>query len=1054
MGEYVFEPTFSVVHQLPLAGAYTATDSLSRVSRWWRAVSTDVSTGVCSLVGIGGGGKTSTADELLRRLAVLAQRPGAGHAPLLTPPGAAFVFTLAEDSVESLIQELRRWVPPFAGAGDNDGYEGLVRDLGKAGRSGTPGSPILLVIDGLEVVQSTGGPDGVGRITDQRLRDLLTRAAYGALPGVALLVTTRLAPVDIEIQRLPFYTRIDMDAMDPAAAVELLRSRGLRGSDRELRRIGASYGYHALTLDLAARSGQLPDLASNEVGIADVLKAYVTMARSAAGPPESNDLVELLSFFRRGATPALLSAVVDRLGLIAPDRIESALQWLIELRLVTRSNRRDKEDLLVMHEVIRAFVHNSVSAERRRAWHSEIARVWEDDIDSHWASLDVISRFDILEAWLSHLVLGEHPMTAFLAYWERIGNFLAIGHQASKLAWGESVCRILNQDLPPERLAPYLQADPRGGGPALLGDWALYLTFLGETTAALRAHQAAYQIALAHDLVVQLPVAARNVSDIYAQSGELLLAERWANEALRHANGLARQSEGMPSAEVMHGFDESFDLLTLVQLYTSGADVAGATLDALANIHAEAKNAIDSFNIHAVVPLPDAPVFDHERFLWGRPLTQILLMRGHNAEAVRVAELNLDRWFAKGYSEELTSANLRALLVRALINQGAISAALTHLQALEGWARANEATTVLCEAYLLGAKVAAAQDDFAAVTENAEIGLRLAREAGLGLLHIELLTESAWAFLQLGELDGAAYAAVTALFGQEPVTEGVALYNAPARDELLASGAARSSDWYDTSGIFPPSDSGRPNLLAATHPSCAYRWGEAHARAALAEALLASLARYSGRTSWHKEEVTTDAIAVISYATDQLKRAAELLDELTSSPTSGDKLRERIAELDAGLLTNYPIQGNSSVDIVKAARPTPRRVLISYSRSDEDFVDRLADELRSAVDDVWVDRRKISIGESFVAAINRALVDVTDFIVVLTATSVRSRWVQNELDAAIAQRNTGRSITIYPVLLDGVTIPPLISDLNAIRSEDRDAMTVAAGITVALQRRQ
>jgi hypothetical protein len=193
---------------------------------------------------------------------------------------------------------------------------------------------------------------------------------------------------------------------------------------------------------------------------------------------------------------------------------------------------------------------------------------------------------------------------------------------------------------------------------------------------------------------------------------------------------------------------------------------------------------------------------------------------------------------------------------------------------------------------------------------------------------------------------------------------------------------------------------------------------------------------------------------VISYATDQLKRAAELLDELTSSPTSGDKLRERIAELDAGLLTNYPIQGNSSVDIVKAARPTPRRVLISYSRSDEDFVDRLADELRSAVDDVWVDRRKISIGESFVAAINRALVDVTDFIVVLTATSVRSRWVQNELDAAIAQRNTGRSITIYPVLLDGVTIPPLISDLNAIRSEDRDAMTVAAGITVALQRRQ
>jgi hypothetical protein len=1054
MGEYAFEPLFNIVHQLPLASGYTVTDSLSRAGRWWRTVSADVSTGVCCLVGIGGSGKTAAADELLRRLAVLAQRPGAGHAPFLPAPGAAFVFTLAQDSVESLIQELRLWVPSFSAARDNDGYEGLVRDLGRAGRSGTADGPILLVIDGLEVVQSTGGPDGVGRIIDQRLRDLLTRAAYGALPGIALLVTTRLAPADIEIQRLPFYTRVDMDAMDPAAAVELLRSRGLRGSDRELRRIGASYGYHALTLDLAARLGPLPDLASNEVGTTGVLTAYVTMARSGAGPPESGDLIELLSFFKRGATPTLLAAVVDRLGLTAPDQMESALQWLTDVRLVTRSDRRDKEDLFVMHEVVRVFVHNSVAAERRRAWHSEIARVWDDDIGNRWASLDTTSRWDVLEAWLSHLALGEDPMLAFLAYREQVGHFVAIGHQASKFAWGESICRILNQDLPPEQLAPYLQEDPRGAGPALLADWALYLTFLGETATALRAHQAAYRIALASDVTVQLPVAARNVSDVYAQSGELVPAERWANEAFRHANEVALQFEGMPTEEVMRGFDESFHLLTLVQLYTSGVDAAGAMLNALANIHAKAKSAIDSYNTYALVPLGDAPTFDPERFLWGTLLAQILLMRGDDADAVRVAEHNLDRWFANGHSEELTSASLRALLVRALLNQGTVSTALPHLQALEGWARANEVTTVMCEAYLLGAKVAAVQHDFAALTENAESGLRLAREAGLGLLHIELLIESAWAFLKLGEPDDAAYAAATALFGQEPATQGVALYKAPARDERLAVDAARSSDWYNSSGIFPPADSGRPNLLAATHPSCAYRLGEAHARAALAEALLARLARYSGRVSWRIGKVTADAEAMISYATDQLKRAAELLDEVSGPSKSGDKLRERIAELGAGLLTHYPIQINSSVDIGETSRPTPRRVLISYSRSDEEFVDRLADELRPAVEDVWVDRRKISIGESFVAAINRALVDVTDFIVVLTATSVRSLWVRNELDAAIALRNAGSSITIYPVLLDGVSVPPLISDLNAFRSEERDAITVAARITTALQRHQ
>jgi hypothetical protein len=692
--------------------------------------------------------------------------------------------------------------------------------------------------------------------------------------------------------------------------------------------------------------------------------------------------------------------------------------------------------------------------ERRNTWHSDIAKVWEDDIKDRWASLDVTSRFDMLEALLGHLVLGEDPMAAFLLYWQRIGSFVAIGHQASKFAWGESACRLLNQDRPPDQLAPYLQSDPRGAGSSLLTDWALYLMFLGDTTAALRAHRAAYSIALGHSFAVQLPIAARNVSDMYAQSGELMLAERWANEALNHANTLALQSEGMPTAEVMHGFDESYDLLTLVRLYTSGADAAAAMLDDLGNVHAAAKNAMDAFNRHSVMPLSDAPTFDPERFLWGRPLTQILLMRGHDADAVRVIELNLDRWFAQGYSEELTSAGLRALLVRALLSQGAINAALSHLQALESWARASEATTILCEACLLRAKVAATHDDFAAVIENVESGLRIAREAGLGLVHIELLTELAWASLQLGEPDEAAYAAATALFGQETATEGVALYKAPARDERLTLDPAGSSGWYNSSGIFPPVESGRPNLLAATHPTCAYRWGEAHARAALAEALLAKLARYSGRASWRMGEVTADAKAVISYATDQLRRAAELIDQFTSSSTLGDKLRERIAELGAGVLTHYPIQDNSSVDIVEATRPMPRRVLISYSRSDDDFVGRLADELRPAVDDVWVDKRKISIGESFVAAINRALVDVTDFVVVLTTSSARSRWVQNELDAAIALRNAGRPIKIYPVLLDGVSAPPLVSDLNAIRSEDRDPITVASRIIPALQRSQ
>jgi hypothetical protein len=61
--------------------------------------------------------------------------------------------------------------------------------------------------------------------------------------------------------------------------------------------------------------------------------------------------------------------------------------------------------------------------------------------------------------------------------------------------------------------------------------------------------------------------------------------------------------------------------------------------------------------------------------------------------------------------------------------------------------------------------------------------------------------------------------------------------------------------------------------------------------------------------------------------------------------------------------------------------------------------------------------------------------------------------VQNELGAALALRNAGRRLTIYPVLLDGVSPPPLLADLNAITSRDRDAATVAAMIASTLTER-
>jgi hypothetical protein len=1026
-----FHPPFDIVHVLPTVARYTGTQGLRQLIAWWQ----EQGSGVCCVAGIGGSGKTAAVDEFLRRIHVFTPRPGLDSLPL-QPPRAAFVFTLAQGSVDILLDELRRWVPGGSGSGLGD----LVRDLGQVAR-GRDGR-VLIVIDGFESLQSNGGHDGFGRITDVRLRDLVVRCAHGAMPGVGLLLTSRLAMSDVEIQRLPWFTRVDFDAIDPGAAVDLLRAAGLLGSDRELSRIAETYGHHALTLSLVAqyaeRTGRLPATGREETATNAVVQSYLDLTRSDGG---GTDLVDLLSLFSRGASTAFLRRMTVELGLGPLHEADRQLQRLFDLRVAARTTARADEDVVTMHQVVRAAVHDTLRPEQRRAWHSSIAQVLTEDLDVAWEALDVSSRFDRLEDLLTQLAQGDDPMRAFLLYWQDIGNFHAVGHESSRYGWGEHACRIINQDRPPDELAPYLGLNPSYGS-ALLSDWALYLAVLGETSSALVAHEASYQIASVTRQVAQLPVSAANIADAQLQRGALGHALDWAERARRHAVDLLREYEGIPTREGMEAFDESFDWLARATLYSRGAPAATEVLNELAATHAAAAAALRAYRTQ-FVPLPNPPRFDLERFRWGKLACEVMLARGDFDEAVRVAQLRLDEWAASGRGDEATNATQRILLASALLGQGRGPAALPHIEAVETWARTAEASVTACEGHLLRAKLALLEDDPVTATESAEAGLAIARETGSGLLHIRLLVQLSLAALRRGQPDEAAHSAATALFGQDAIVPGVALYQAPARDERSTHNLG--DEWYAGSGVFPPPESGRPSLLAATHPDCMYRCGEASARVALAEALLTQLARHSGQTTWSADGATAEATAVIRYANTQLQRAVELFDELSGSSSMSQPVRTRISELGAGTLTSYPL---ASLSAVPTRAPAKRRILISYSRQDSEFVDRLADALELSLGSVWLDRRSISTGQSFIAAINNALTDVTDFVVVLSATAITSRWVQNELGAAIALRNAGQPLTIHPVLLDGVTAPPLIADLNAVRPLNRDPLDAAARLLV------
>jgi len=91
---------------------------------------------------------------------------------------------------------------------------------------------------------------------------------------------------------------------------------------------------------------------------------------------------------------------------------------------------------------------------------------------------------------------------------------------------------------------------------------------------------------------------------------------------------------------------------------------------------------------------------------------------------------------------------------------------------------------------------------------------------------------------------------------------------------------------------------------------------------------------------------------------------------------------------------------------------------ISYSRADKEFAERLANDLRAADIDVWIDQREIRPGQAWDAEIEAALERSDDVLVILSPDSVASEHVRNEIEFALNAKKT-----VVPLLHRHCTIP-------------------------------
>lgn len=103
-------------------------------------------------------------------------------------------------------------------------------------------------------------------------------------------------------------------------------------------------------------------------------------------------------------------------------------------------------------------------------------------------------------------------------------------------------------------------------------------------------------------------------------------------------------------------------------------------------------------------------------------------------------------------------------------------------------------------------------------------------------------------------------------------------------------------------------------------------------------------------------------------------------------------------------------------------------VFISHNHKDKPFARRIADDLRRAGANVWIDEAEIRLGDSLVEMIRRGIDDMDYLAVVLSPDSVKSNWVRKEVKTAYEQEVEGKRVKVLPLLYKECKPPKFLGD--------------------------
>jgi len=100
----------------------------------------------------------------------------------------------------------------------------------------------------------------------------------------------------------------------------------------------------------------------------------------------------------------------------------------------------------------------------------------------------------------------------------------------------------------------------------------------------------------------------------------------------------------------------------------------------------------------------------------------------------------------------------------------------------------------------------------------------------------------------------------------------------------------------------------------------------------------------------------------------------------------------------------------------------------SYSSADREFAYRLKRLLENEGVRVWIDEASLRVGDPFRERIKKAIEEVQFVVALLSERSIRSPWVQLELELGLSREKETGQPKILPVLIANCEIPPELSN--------------------------